>query len=378
MSYCAVNMQKYKAGDLGGLQSHNQREHDSRKNREIDKELSPFNFDTINKEDIGYHRRVKERISELNLKKAVRKDAVVYCSFIVGSDREFFERMARFEHLRRENEDPMIFNFLREPRDFDECDKEYRADCMRVAVEPFFRDATKFFQEKYGEENVMNGNVHIDEAGAPHMHLGVVPVVDGKLSAKQLFTPESLRQLQSDFYTEVGDKYDLERGREGSTAKHIDELTYKANARKADLEAWSEQARDACREASEASIRAYEEERRVRALQEREAALRDSAAKLEQQIKESEKRLDALESDVQWRHDTLDRLDTVGTRRFGSWAEWRKAIDDTKEQRADNRLFALLKKFIRLPQVKVLWEEFLASEERSKPIKRGQEKNIGR
>ena len=90
MSMCAVHMMKLKMSAMGGIQSHNQREHESKKNKEIDYAKSDNNYDVLLAENINYQRAVKERIAELNLKKAVRKDAVVYCSFIVSSDRDFF------------------------------------------------------------------------------------------------------------------------------------------------------------------------------------------------------------------------------------------------------------------------------------------------
>ena len=85
MSYCVVHMQKMKMSALGGIQSHNQREHPSKKNHDIDYTKSRHNIDLVNYDQINYQRAVKERIEELKLGKAVRKDAVVYSSFIVSS-----------------------------------------------------------------------------------------------------------------------------------------------------------------------------------------------------------------------------------------------------------------------------------------------------
>ena len=48
------------------------------------------------------------------------------------------------------------------------------------------------------------------------------------LSAKQLFTRASLRELQTDFHEKVGKKWGLERGKPGSQAKHIDTAEFKA------------------------------------------------------------------------------------------------------------------------------------------------------
>lgn len=240
MSKCVVHMQKMKMGAMGGIQSHNQREHESKKNKEIDYEKSQFNFDTVNAENINYQRTVKERIAELNLKKAVRKDAVVYCSFIVSSDREFFRQLGEQIHLERcDDERDRNWWDSGYTQNYDSMElysEEYQTECIRIGAESFFQYATQFFKERYGKENVLNGTVHMDEA-TPHMHLGIVPVTsDGRLSAKDIFTPLELKQLQTDFAEKVGAKYGLERGKEGSQAKHLDEVTFKLKKRQEELD----------------------------------------------------------------------------------------------------------------------------------------------
>lgn len=78
--------------------------------------------------------------------------------------------------------------------------------------EQYFRDSLHFIQCRYGKENVMYCQCHLDEA-TPHIHIGVIPVtIDGRLSAKALFTPKSLEHLQSDFHISVSKSYGLERG----------------------------------------------------------------------------------------------------------------------------------------------------------------------
>ena len=230
MSKCVVHMQKMKMSAMGGIESHNQRERESKKNKEIDYDKSEYNYDTVNDLDLNYYRAVKERIADLDLKKTVRKDAVVYCSFIVSSDKEFFERLGEEYHVRKESQRESVMYGLQDIPCFDDCDKEYQEECIRTASQEFFARATEFFQDRYGKENVLNGTVHFDES-TPHMHLGVVPVTDGRLSAKALFTPLELKQLQSDFAEKVGSRFDLERGTEGSNAKHLDEITFKITKR---------------------------------------------------------------------------------------------------------------------------------------------------
>ena len=247
MSYCAVHMMKMKASALGGIQSHNQREHESRKNKDINYELSKNNYDTVNQKAINYGKVVKDRIAELNLKKAVRKDAVVYCSFIVSSDREFFENLNREEQ------------------------------------ELFFETATEFFKNRYGAENVINGSVHLDET-TPHMHLGVVPVTsDGRLSAKEIFTPLELKQLQTDFAEKVGKPFDLERGKEGSNAAHLDELAFKVKMQQERLEELSQSVDSLQTKKKLLSLSCESLEKRVESLNETVSGLKAEVTTLDTQ-----------------------------------------------------------------------------------------------
>lgn len=117
------------------------------------------------------------------------------CSFVVGSDREFFRSLSEREQ------------------------------------EKFFADCTRFFADRYGEENIISAVAHMDET-TPHLHLNLIPIADGRLCAKQLFDRKALQTLQTDFHSVVGKKWNLQRGKEGSTAKHLDTISYKVKKMK--------------------------------------------------------------------------------------------------------------------------------------------------
>lgn len=91
----------------------------------------------------------------------------------------------------------------------------------------FFEDTVKWFADRYGSDRILNATVHMDEH-TPHLHLGIVPITeDGKLSAKTLFTKTELKSIQTEFARDVGSKYGLERGVEGSERTHLSETRYK-------------------------------------------------------------------------------------------------------------------------------------------------------
>ena len=63
----------------------------------------------------------------------------------------------------------------------------------------------KFFDDKYGENNVVDVRWHFDQT-MPHLHLTIVPMTkDGRLSAKDVFKPTktNMRRWQRDWYEEV-------------------------------------------------------------------------------------------------------------------------------------------------------------------------------
>ena len=203
MSKCVVHMMKHDRGAVSGIQSHVNREHEPRTNRDIDATRTELNYHLV-EPPASYHKAIKQRVDSLNLKRAVRKDAVLMCSFIVSSDKGFYDRLSQ----------------------------EQQRD--------FFSDAVKFFQNRYGAENVIAATVHMDEA-TPHMHLCLTPIRDGKLSAKAMFTRQELKDLQTQFAASVGEKHGLERGEENSKAEHLSELDYKLKMRTQELEAAGKQ-----------------------------------------------------------------------------------------------------------------------------------------
>ena len=107
-------------------------------------------------------------------------------------------------------------------------DKTFFDKLPKALQYEFFTDCTKFFVERYGEENIISAVVHLDET-TPHLHLNLMPVTkDGRLCSKRLFDKPQLQKLQTDFFEEVGKRWGLQRGKEGSQKKHLSTAEYKA------------------------------------------------------------------------------------------------------------------------------------------------------
>ena len=200
LSYAVVRMAKMKSHDLKGIQFHNQRERESRTNPDIDKEKTKDNYDLINAEKIDYNERVKEIIeSQKTGTRKTRKDAVLVNELIVTSDRDFFDRLTAEEEAQ------------------------------------FFAKSAEFFSERYGAQNIAYATVHKDEH-TPHMHVGVVPMRDGKLQGKNVFNRQELLWLQDEFPKHMQKKgFDLERGERGSEREHLTTAAFKLEKTKEQL-----------------------------------------------------------------------------------------------------------------------------------------------
>ena len=363
VGYAVVHMMKIKSGAVGGIQSHNNREHEPKTNPDVDMSRSEDNYDLISCDN--YKRSIKEKLSNLvESSRAVRKDAVVVCNFIVTSDNETMNALG--------------------------------ADRQRE----FFQDSVKWFSDRYGADRVLNATVHMDET-TPHLHIGVMPITqDGRLSAKAIFTKTEMKAIQTEFARDVGEKYGLERGVEGSERTHLSEARFKeqkalemANEHGAIAQELQIIAEDCKQELSEAtrSLEAVKQE--LSAMQDKKDTLQGEIERLEAIDKQTKVRVhEALEKqkpvllDLQKRiseaKSELSVIETAvkekkaeGTEKFG-WDGMAERIERArKEAGKDNHIKALearislFERFISLPQVKPLWEQFQALISRKKPQK---------
>ena len=231
-------MKKYQRDAIVGIERENERDetYRSKSNPQIDCERTPHNYHFI-KPDDTYTAFINQRITDLAPKRKVKDDAVLMCSFFVGASPEFF--------VGKDRDD----------------------------IGAFFFECTEFFAERYGRENIISAVVHLDET-TPHMHLNLMPVLDGRLCAKQLFDRKELRSIQTDLHNDVGKHWNLERGKEGSTAEHLDTVEFK-------LKKMKEAATKAERQADEAENRQVHAEEATQALEEKQKQLQQDTAPLQ-------------------------------------------------------------------------------------------------
>ena len=193
MSYMVARMQKMKVGNLGGAFRHNERIYENHSNKDIDPKKSNLNYElTDRNRKMSYESQIKNYVNENKISnRAIRKDAVLCDEWIITSDKKFFENLSPEE------------------------------------TREFFETAKDYFAQNYGEQNIAYASVHLDES-TPHMHMGVVPMRDGKLSSKAMFDRAELLKIQDELPKHMKEHgFDLERGSLNSDAKHLSVAEFK-------------------------------------------------------------------------------------------------------------------------------------------------------
>lgn len=94
----------------------------------------------------------------------------------------------------------------------------------------FFQRSRQWLADKYGEQNIIAATIHRDET-SPHMSAFVVPLTkDGRLSAKEFIGNKTQMSRDQSTYAERVADLGLQRGIEGSKAKHVTIQRYYARA----------------------------------------------------------------------------------------------------------------------------------------------------
>ncbi len=105
----------------------------------------------------------------------------------------------------------------------------------RQEQDEYFKTALKWLQSRHKAENVVAWGIHRDET-TPHLYAVVVPIdANGKLNCRHfLGGAKALSDMQSDFAEKVGRQHGLERGLQGSKAKHTSIRDYYARVNSVD------------------------------------------------------------------------------------------------------------------------------------------------
>jgi len=178
MAYAILRAAKLKSyGNIGGSSSHNFRE---RQTLNADPERTPSNITSGAQSTKEVIAAVKARLETVP---TVRKNAVLAVEYFIGMSPEFVKEGGN--------------------------------------IKGYFDAAEKWLKEKHGAANVVAITRQFDET-TPHICAYVVPIdPKGKLNCSHFLDGRTkLSEMQTAFAEEVGRQFGLERGIEGSQAKH--------------------------------------------------------------------------------------------------------------------------------------------------------------
>ena len=116
------------------------------------------------------------------------------------------------------------------------------------AIEDWAKDTYKFIANRYGANNIVGFDVHLDE-NSPHIHCSIIPVVERtnkKGETKEVISYKShfgkdkaegqkcFLKLHDDYSSEVGEKWGFERGEDttGKDIHHVNKIEYFAQLSK--------------------------------------------------------------------------------------------------------------------------------------------------
>lgn len=167
MSYLVAEMKKVKSSNSDSI------------DREID-------YDLVNDEKCIYFDKIMRDIKTRKTdQKAIRKDAVLVNEWLVSSNQDFFNSL-----------DP-------------------------VEIKKFFECAVQFFENRYTKENIAYAQVDL-KSNIPRMFLGVLPLRDGKLQSKNIFTRKELLAIHTELaYFLQTKEFDIQRGETNAEGEKI-------------------------------------------------------------------------------------------------------------------------------------------------------------
>jgi hypothetical protein len=195
MPYAILRTAKLKsAGNINSLNEHLQR---LRPTPNADAELTPLNVQLVGSSDLAAD--VQARLEAACC--MVRSNAVLAVEHLLTFSPEFLD-------IRKEaGESGKPALVVYPPED-------------GAKLTGFQDRAMEWLRERYGEENVVNAVLHLDEQ-TPHIHATVVPIdAAGKLNCRAMLGDrQKMRAMQTSFAAQLA-PLGLQRGVEGSQAQH--------------------------------------------------------------------------------------------------------------------------------------------------------------
>lgn len=303
-----AHLQKYTKSAIGGLFKNHQTDRDKHKhsNKNIDRNLSHLNYSLVDITDPI--KQLDMRIKDITIKR--QRDDINYgVEVIITKPRQITQEESKI----------------------------------------FFDESCKFLSERYGKENVLWANVHLDEV-TPHLHYMFIPVAPDKkaekdkpkfkLCAKEVITQKELKRFHGDldkhmknvFGRDVGittgqtmESIDIEKFK---LKKHVDNLREEYKLVAIDFD---NQSREKLSEAADTlAFAEADNDAAIRKLTEAKQA-RELAEKTKKEVDEKLHEVEKFEREVKSRQESLEitkkNLDEL-SEKIGSGISLEREIKD--------------------------------------------------
>ena len=166
----SVDLRRVHRSEVSGIGRHNERTSgENHSNPDINPEMTKYNYSLVDKGDKTLLARVDQRIKEgrtgAHSQRKLQKNAVLLQSIVVQVNQEYFKSIGP-EETRR-----------------------------------FFEKTLEHFQSKWGKENILSAEVHMDEK-APHMHISRIPLENGRMVGGE-FRKKEMAALHTDLHRDL-------------------------------------------------------------------------------------------------------------------------------------------------------------------------------
>ena len=166
----SVDLRRVHRSEVSGIGRHNERTSgENHSNPDINPEMTKYNYSLVDKGDKTLLARVDQRIKEgrtgAHSQRKLQKNAVLLQSIVVQVNADYFKNVGP-EETRR-----------------------------------FFEKSLEHFQAKWGKENILSAEVHMDEK-APHMHISRIPLENGRMVGGE-FRKKEMAALHTDLHRDL-------------------------------------------------------------------------------------------------------------------------------------------------------------------------------
>lgn len=195
MNFASLRIQKINQGTETAAHNHNLRASLTKEEKNVNRELIDKNELLMGRSDTV--KAINEKIESLNLKTAVRKDANRAIEFVLSASPEHFYDFEK-AGITREDWDNITIENLGEKKYWERL-AEIKKFSITKNIEQWKKNLVQWVNSDTDlKDNLINLVIHDDEKTL-HGHLLVTPVVNGKLTAKQFFTPEKATAWQNSY-----------------------------------------------------------------------------------------------------------------------------------------------------------------------------------